>query len=181
MICVVKCSLITPAGRQQVNSTAAQKVFGAQSADPAARMRIQGPRWPLDEPFAEAGAISRYPRLPFGVIHAMRGAKRPAARLRVCEWRTRAGVVVVVDMSHLPTVAERQPVLRMQSITPGRLSARARPPSCVALGLPCYAQRSPTRCRFSHRALISTHTSNPQLPHRAAEDAVSPDALVLSI
>jgi hypothetical protein len=65
-------------------------------------MRIQGPRWPLDKPFAEAGAISRYPRLPFGVIHAMRGAKHPAARLRVCEWRTRAGVVVLVDISSPP-------------------------------------------------------------------------------
>ena len=44
-------------------------------------------------------------------------------------------------------------------------------PSCVAVGVPCYAQRSSTRCRFSHCALISTVTSNPQLLHRAAEDA----------
>jgi hypothetical protein len=54
MICVVEGSLITPAGRRQANSTAALKVFGAQSADPAARMHNQEPRWSLDEPFAEA-------------------------------------------------------------------------------------------------------------------------------
>ena len=70
-----------------------------------------------------AGAISRYPRLPVGVTHAKRGAKHSAARCRVCEWQTRAGVVLVVYIAHHPSVAARQPGLREQSIAPGKLSS----------------------------------------------------------
>lgn len=144
--------------------SAAWKVSESRVCRPScqdAHSRDPGSRWTTVHC---GGAISRYPRLPLGVIHAVRGAKHHAARRRVCEWRTRAGVVVVVDIFQHPSVAAPA-----TSAARAINSARQSAPQLTAVlcrrryGCPChtrYTRRACTRCRFFHLDLISTVNSN---------------------
>jgi len=110
-------NLITPAGHDGTAIQRPRRRFSAQTQLPGCMAKDPSSRW------MAVRAISRYPRLPVGVTHAHRGAKHSAARCRVCEWQTRAGVVLVVYILHHPSVAARQPGLREQSIAPGKLSS----------------------------------------------------------
>lgn len=120
MLSAANGSLITPAGQTAQPFNA--RVEGFRRSPSCQDVWRKTPA-AVGKPFAFAGATSRYPRLPLGVTHAKRGAKHSAARCRVCEWQTRAGVVLVVYILHHPSVAARQSGLREQSIAPGKLSS----------------------------------------------------------
>ena len=92
----------------------------AQTQLPGCTAKDPSSRWKAVRSLAPSHAI-RVSRS--GSPMQKRGAKHSAARCRVCEWQTRAGVVLVVYILHHPSVAARQPGLREQSIAPGKLSS----------------------------------------------------------